>query len=818
MNVLWQDIRYGIRMLAKKPGFTLIAVLTLTLGIGANTALFSVVNGVLLNPLPFPNPDQLVVLYESKVHFDNGAISYPNFIDWQKDNRSFASMAGFRSAEISLTGSGESERVTAEMLSADFFGILGVKPRMGRTFTADEDRLGASPVALISEGFWRRKFGSAPDMVGRTILLDGTGYSVIGIVPASFHLGVANFHNSDVYVPLGQWNFDLFRDRDTVFGMDAIGRLKPGVTLEQARADMNGVASRLGAAYPKADKGIGAALVPLKQNIVREVKPLLVLLLGAVAFMLLIACANVANLLLARSTGRTREFAIRAAMGASRSRIIGQLLTESILLAVAGGALGLMLATWGVQGALKLALSLHPEGIPRAEEIGIDWRVLRFTIAITFLVGILFGLAPALKTGKADLRETLSEGARGATAARSGTQRVLVAIELAMAVILLVGAGLMIRSLTRLWSVNPGFNPENVATFYLSLAPSMQRSSPDAIRADFHQVAETIAAVPGVESVALENGALPMHGDAEDPFWMEGRPKPGSDNDKPWALWYEVEPNYLTVMGIPLLRGRFFSEADNTHSPRIAVIDETFAAKYFPNEDPIGKRIVDDYVGPTEVVGIVGHVKQWGLDDKVAIHAQMYFPFAQIRDNAMQNIAKGVAVVVRSHGAPAGTIGSIRTAIAQMNGEQVISDVITMNEIISTSLADRRFLMILLIVFAAVALLLASMGIYGVLSYLVGQRVPEMGIRVAFGAQQSDILRLILGEGMRMVMIGVATGLIGALGLMRLMAKLLYGVSASDPATFASVAIVLTGVAIAACYAPARRAMRVEPMVALRHE
>jgi predicted permease len=818
MNVLWQDIRYGIRMLAKKPGFTLVAVLTLTLGIGANTAMFSVVNGVLLNPLPFPHPDQLVVLYESKVHFENGAISYPNFLDWQKDNRSFESMAGFRSAEVSITGSGESERVTAQMLSADFFGILGVKPLMGRTFTPDEDRLGASPVALISEGFWHRKFGSVPDMVGRTILLDGTGYSVIGIVPASFHLGVANFRNSDVYLPLGQWNFGLFRDRATVFGMDALGRLKTGVTLEHARADMNGIASQLGAAYPQADKGIGATLVPLKQDIVREVKPLLVLLLGAVGFVLLIACANVANLLLARSMGRTREFAIRAAMGASSSRIIGQLLTEGILLAIAGAALGLTLASWGVQGALKLALTLHPEGIPRAEEIGIDWRVLSFTIAITFLVGILFGLAPAWKTKKADLRETLSEGARGATAARSGTQRVLVATELAMAVILLVGAGLMIRSLTRLWSVNPGFNPENVVTFYLSLAPSMQRSNPDTIRADFNQVVETIAAVPGVESVALLNGSLPMHGDSEDPFWIEGQPKPGSDNDKPWALWYEVDPNYLKVMGIPLLRGRFFSESDNTHSPHVAVIDEAFAAKYFPNQDPIGKRIVDDYVGPTEVVGIVGHVKHWGLDDKIAIHAQMYFPFAQVRDNAMPNVAKGVAVVVCSQGAPARTIASIRAGVTQLNGEQVISDALTMNEVISTSLADRRFLMILLIVFAVAALLLASVGIYGVLSYLVGQRIPEMGIRMAFGAQQSDILRLILGEGMRMVIIGLATGLMGALGLTSLMAKLLYGVSASDPATFASVAAVLTAVAVAACYAPARRAMGVEPMVALRHE
>jgi predicted permease len=820
LQTFWQDLRYGARVLTKNPGFSFVAILTLTLGIGANTAMFSVVNGVLLNPLPFPEPERVVVLYENKVHFEHGAISYPNFLDWQNDNRSFAEMAAFRPTNFSMTGAGDPERVNAEMISAEFFPILGVQPLSGRMFTSDEDGLGAAPVALISEGFWRRKFGSAPDILSRAIILDGTSYAVIGIVPASFHLTMFNFFLSpDVYVPIGQWTFDLFRDRATVFGMDAIGRLKPGATLAQARADMEGVTRRLAEAYPKANEGIGASLVPLKKNMVGDLQPLLLLLLGAVGFVLLIACVNVASLLLARATGRAREFGIRSALGASRARLIRQLLTESILLAAAGGLLGVLLASVGVQAGVKLALRLHPLGVARAEEIGIDARVLAFTAVLALVAGILFGLAPAFKTRHRNLQETLKEGVRGTTAARSRAQRLFVVSELAMALILLVGAGLMIRSLVSLWNVNPGFNPNNVVTFYLSLAPSMDKAGPDKIRAAFRQVSDTISSVPGVESVALMEGSLPMQGDSEDPFWIEGKPKPVADNDKPWALWYEVDPNYLKAMGIPLRRGRFFTDTDNSRAPRVAVIDETFAATYFPNEDPIGKRIVDDYVGPTEVVGIVGHVKHWGLDDKVALHAQMYFPFAQIRDKAMPNLARSVAVVVRARGGSAGDVmSSIRAAVTQMDRQQVIFAVYTMDETISASLADRRFLMILLMVFAALALLLASVGIYGVLSYLVGQRIPEIGIRLALGAQRDDVLRLILGEGMRMAFLGVAIGLAGALVLSRLLANLLFGISAADPVTFAGVVILLTTIAIAACYIPARRAMRVDPIVALRYE
>jgi predicted permease len=818
LEVLLQDLRFGARTLCKNPGFTGVAVLTLALGIGANTSLFSVVNAVILKPLPFPNPNQLVTLYESKVHFENGAISYPNFLDWQRDNRTFASMAAFAPTSFSLTGAGAADQISVERISAEFFSTLGVKPMAGRDFTPEEDRLGASPVALVGEPFWREKFGSAPDIVGRTITLDGASYLVIGIIPRSFMLQFWNFRASDVYVPIGQWNFDLFRTRNTVFGMNAIGRLKPGVTLAQARTDMDGVTRRLSAEYPEADKGIGASVIPLKARIVKDVESLLFLLMGSVGFVLLIACVNVANLFLARSTGRAREFAIRSALGAGRMRIVRQLLTESVLLALAGGALGLALAIWGVRAGVNLAVGVLPEGLPRADEIGIDARVLLFCLGVSLTVGSLFGLAPALKTGDPDLRETLSKAGRGTSPSRSTAQNVLVVSELAMALILLAGAGLMIRSLGRLWSVNPGFNTKNTATFYLGLAPSVAKTGPEEIRMVLQQVTDRIASVPGVESVALLEGSLPMQGDSEDPFWIEGRPKPLSDNDKPWALWYEVDPNYLNAMGIPLLRGRFFTREDSRHSRQVAVIDETFAAQYFPNEDPLGKVIVDDYKGPTEVVGVVGHAKHWGLDDKNALHAQMYFPFAQIRDKAMPMIAKGVAVILRSRNAPGAAFGSIRAAIAEMSTEHVIFRFSTMEETISATLIGRRTFMILLVSFAVLALLLATVGIYGVLSYLVTRQTHEIGIRLALGAQRGDVLRLILGEGMRTAAIGVAIGLAGAFALTRLMSGLLYGITPSDPATFVVVALLLIGVAAAACYVPARRATSVDPIVALRYE
>ncbi len=822
MGTLLQDVRYSVRMLMKSPGFTAVAILTLALGIGANTALFSVVNGVLLNPLPYPQPDQLVTLHESKPNFETGSISYPNFLDWQKDNHTLSSMAVSRSVSFNLTGLGDAEEVNAQFVTSDFFPILGVKPVTGRTFVRSDDQIGAAPVALISGGFWKRKFGSTPDVVGKSLTLDGRGYTIVGVISSDFDLVLGSFSPSEVYVPVVQWSNNLLFNRGAGLGFHGIGRLKPGVSIEQARADMTEVTHNLAVAYPETDKGVGASLIPLKQRMVGQVQPILLVLLGAVGFVLLIACVNVGNLLMARSTGRTREFAIRAALGAGQGRLIRQLLTESILLALAGGGLGLVFANW----ATHAALGALPITLPRSGEIGLDNRVLLFTASISLLAGILFGLAPALKrSSRTNLQETLREGGRGAVGARHRAHGVFVIVEMAMALVLLVGAGLMLRSLVQLWNVDPGFNARNVLTFGFSLSPSMLKASPTAIRAAFREVDATLASTPGVQSASMSWGAFPMVGDDEWLFWLEGQPKPKSQNEWNWAIDFVVDPDYLKVMGTPLRSGRFFTAQDDEHSPLVVVVDDVLARQYFPNENPVGKRLFLNGGGPdgdrqAEIVGVVGHVKQWGLDadDKERLQAQLYFPFMQLPDSVMVLAPASALGVVRTQGLAPGITDSIRHSVQQVNSQQVVYGVQTMDEVIAASTASRRFSAILLGCFAAVALLLSSIGIYGVISYLIGQRTHEIGVRMALGAQQKDILRLVLGEGFKMVLIGVAIGLAAALGLTRLMASLLYGVSATDPLTFSCVAVLLVLVALAACYVPARRAMRVDPIVALRYE
>jgi predicted permease len=815
MEAFWKDVKFGVRMLMRSPGFTVTAILTLALGIGANTALFSVVNGVLLNHLPFPRANELVTLYENKPHFQYGSISYPNFLDWQRNKRTFQLIAAYRPDDFTVAGAGNPERVRGVMVSADFFPTLGVQPMLGRGFSSEEDRLGGKPVVLISAGYWKRNYGLARDITGKPLTLNGKDYEIVGVMPASFHLDIQNFRTSDLYVPLGQWNDVIFRQRNVAMGMDGIARLKPGVTLEQARADMDSVTRNLAADYPEADAGVGATVVPLKEKMVGEIRPYLLVLLAAVFFVLLIACVNVANLMLARSNGRAREFAIRTALGASQTRVIRQLLTESLLLSLCGGAFGLILAAWGTQAAL----SLLPESLPRAEEVGLDGRVLMFTLVVSVLAGVLFGLAPALRTARPNVQETLKEGGRGASAARQSAQNVFVVLELAMALVLLVGAGLMIRSLARLWSVNPGFNPKNVLYFNVALQPSLNQATPDAIRSDLRRLHDTLATIPGVEQISLQRGGLPMWGDSEDPVWIEGQPKPARDTDMASALWYEVEPDYLKVMGIPLERGRFFTAQDNEYSPLVTVIDESFAEKYFPHEDPIGKSIVDEFVGkPAEIIGVVGHVKQWGLDDRINLHAQFYIPFTQIPDRFMSRAADSTGVLFRTQGEPLALVAAVRKRVSDMNSEDVVFETHSYEEIVSRSLAARWFSMVLLGIFAALALVLSSIGIYGVISYVVGQRTHEIGIRIALGAQRKDVLALVLGEGTKTALLGVGIGLIAALGLTRLMVSVLYGVSATDPLTFVAVAGVLAAVALVACYIPAHRAMHVDPIVALRYE
>jgi predicted permease len=817
METLLQDLRYGFRMLAKNPLFTAVAVVTLALGIGVNTALFSIINGVLLSPLPFPEPDKLVTLHENKPNFEGGSVSYPNFRDWQKDNDTFSAMAVARIYAFSLVGIGEAEQVPGEFISSDFFPVLGVKPVIGRNFAQNEDQIGAGPVALISAGLWQRKFSSAPDVLGKSIMLDAKDYTIVGVIPADFHLLIPGFREADVYVPIVHWSNPLLLRRGAGLGIHGIGRLKPGVTIEQARADMAGVTRNLAEAFPDVDKGITAKVTPLKQQMIGDVKPFLLVLLAAVSFVLLIACVNVANLMLARSTGRAREFAVRAALGATQGRVLRQLLTESIVLAIVGGACGLLLAAWGT----RAALGVLPAALPRAEQVGLDFHVLIFTAGMSLLAGILFGLAPALKTSRPDLHETLKQGGRGASGTRHRTQDVFVVVEMALAVVLLVGAGLTVRSLTKLWSVDPGFNPHNVLTFGLSLPPAMMGAQPDAIRAAFRDFDDKLSSVHGVQAVSQTWGAIPLSGDDEQLFWLEGQPKPSNENDMNWAIDYMVEPDYLKVMGIPLLRGRFFTSQDNEHAPLVVVVDDIFAQKYFPNQNPLGKRIHLNLLPQTaEIVGVVGHVKQWGLDtdDQQSLRSDLYIPCMQMPNDFIAMTPSGSAVVVRADDASSGLLESIRQVSVKMSNQQVIFGAQTMDSLISDSMASRRFSMILLVVFASLALLLAGVGIYGVISYVVSQRGHEIGIRMALGARPGDILRLILSRGGKLAGLGVALGLAAALGLTRLMARLLYGVSATDPLTFAGVAVLLTLVALAACFVPARRAAKVDPMVALRYE
>jgi len=812
---LLQDLRYGLRMLAKSPGFTVIAILTLALGIGANTALFSVVNGVLLKPLPYPQPERLVWLAESKPNFATGSISFPNFRDWQKDNHTFSAMAVYRSYNFNILGLGDAEQVRARFITSDFFSLLGIHPVIGRTFAPGEDDIGRSPIVMISEGLWKRKFNSSSDVLGRNINLDGTGYAIVGVTPASFDFS-GLFPDVDIYAPLGQWTNPLLPNRGAGLGVHGVGRLKPDVTIEQARADMDRISSNLAAAYPDTNKGIAAALRPLKQTMVGEVRLLLLVLLAACGFVLLIACVNVANLMLARAATRTREFAIRAALGAGQARLVRQLLTESILLAFAAGALGLLLAAWGT----RAALGFLAQGLPRASEVHLDARALLFTVVISLGCGVFFGLVPAWK-GRRNLLDTLKEGGRGESGARHRAQGLLVIVEMAMALVLLIPAGLMVRSLTALWNVNPGFDSHNVLTFGVALPPSMRNASAAEIRAALRNVHGQLAAVPGVKSVSLSWAAVPLSSDDEDLFWIEGKPKPETDDEKSWSLSYVVEEDYLQLMGIPFQRGRFFTAQDNENASHVVVVDDVFAKQYFPDTDPIGQHIfLDNKGGRAEIIGIVSHVKQWGLDsdDKETLRAELYFPYMQLPDQAIQLSGNGTGVMVR-YDPRAGTIGdSLGAAIKGISAEHVMSKTQTMDEIISDSLASQRFSMAVFGIFAALALALASVGIYGVISYLVQQRTQEIGVRVALGAKRSDVLRLILGQGMKMAGAGVILGLMAAFGLTRLMASLLYGVSATDPVTFVAVALLLAGVAMAACYIPARRAMRVDPMVALRYE
>ncbi|HEX4006256.1 MAG TPA: ABC transporter permease [Acidobacteriaceae bacterium] len=813
MNALLQDLRFALRTLAKSPAFTLIAILTLALGIGANTALFSVVNGVLLNPLAYPHAAQLVAIDASNAGLDRAPISYPNFLDWERETHTVSSMGMYRGQDYNFTGRGQAERLSGYMISSGFLPTLGVSPVLGRSFSRDDDRAGAGPVAILSGGFWKRRFGASPAILNQPIELNGVAYTVIGVLPPGF-LFYGN--DRDVYTPIGQWTDPSFLDRRIDMSAHAVARLRPGVTLAQAQADMDAIARDLAVTYPEADKSVGIVLTGMKQDIVGNVQPFLLVLLAAVGFLLLIACANVASLLLARSLRRSGEFALRAALGASRTRIVRQLLTESLLLAGCGGLLGLLFALLGS----KAAIAALPAALPRSSDIHLDGRVLLFTLAVSLLAGIVFGLAPALTTSRINLQDFIRQTGRGSSGARPRLQGLLVAGEVALALVLLTGAGLMLRSLAALWRVDPGYTPAHAVTFDLSM-PSSATATSAQTRARLRQFDAAMRAIPGVQAVSVTLGSRPMIHDSDLPFWIEGQPKPANDNDMHQAMFYLAESGFAPAMGITIERGRFITPQDNENAPNVIVIDDVFARTYFPNQNPIGQHIhLALFNVEPEIIGVVGHVKQWGpgIDPKSAIEAQFYYPFMQLPEKLMPLAADAVAVVLRTQGDPAAIMDPVRRAVAAIDPGEVVYAVETMNEVIVNSFAARRLSMILLAVFAALALALACVGIYGVISCLVGQRTREIGVRMALGAPRTHVLRLILGQGARMALLGVALGIVSALALTRLMSSQLFGVTPHDPLTFAAVAFMLLAVALMACALPALRATRVDPIVALRGE
>jgi putative ABC transport system permease protein len=808
MESLLNDVRYGARMLLKKPAFTAIAVLALALGIGANSAIFSVVNSVLLQPLPYEEPDRLVILWEKVPQMDT-SVAYLNFVDWREQNQVFESISAFRRDSFNLTGSGEPERLQGRMVSASFFGTLGVRPAHGRDFTADEDRPGADRTVILSHELWQRRFGVEEDILGRQLTLNEQAYTVIGVTPQDFDFGA----RVDMFVPIGLWA-DNYKQRGEHPGLYVIARMKPGVTEEQARADMNAVMGRLEELYPDTNKERRIHLEPYYENVVGEIRPSLLVLLGAVGFVLLIACANVANLLLARAALRQKEIAIRTALGAGRSRLIRQLLTESVMLALLGGVAGLILAYWGID----ILVSFRPDNLPRIDEITIDGRVVAFTFGVSLLTGILFGLAPAIHASKTDLNETLKEsGGRGN--AGTGLHRFrngLVIVEVALALVLLIGAGLLIKSFARLQEIRPGFEPRSLLTMMLSL-PSKKytgRKSSDF----FNQLQEKVESVPGVERAAFSNG-LPFAGAIENSFQVVGRPK--SEQEMGYmGVMYLTSPEYIETLKIPLLRGRFFTKQDTASSPGVTVIDEELARSVFPNEDPLGKHIAMGHgLKNFEIIGIVGSVKHYGFEGRVPVQAQFYIPFDQVPEQFMAGLAGRMSLTVRTSSSdPLSLANSIRDQVFAMDKDQPVFGVQTMELLLERSLATRRFSMLLLTAFALVALVLSAVGIYGVMSYSVNQRTREIGIRMAMGARGTDVLKLVVGHGMMLTGAGLAAGLASAFGLTRLMASLLFGVTATDPLTYAGISALLALVALLACYIPARRATKVDPMIALRYE
>jgi len=809
-EALWADVRYGLRMFRRSPGFTAVAVLTLALGIGANTAIFSVVQGVLFSPLPYDQPDRLVIVWQANAKQPHLSISLPDFEDWRRQSTAFQQLAALRWYHFNLTSPGTAEHVTGFQISSGFLHMLGVQLSLGREFTPQEDQPGGAPVAIINDRLWKTRFSADPRTLGKSLTLDGVSYTIVGILPPQFRF----VQDRDVYIPLAQGD-PMFNDRRFP-GVICVGRLKADASISQAQSEMNSIQANLNQLYPVTDHGVGTNVEPLKPALVGYIAGTLLLILGAVAVVLLIACANVANLLLARSAARTREFAVRSALGASQARIVRQLVTESVLLALAGGILGLAIA----KGALKSVLSMLAGSLPRSEGIGLNGSVLLFALAVSILVGILFGLAPAFKTLTFDLHAALKKGSRGSTNTHHRTQNALVIGQMALTIVLLTGAGLLFRTIRDLWAVNPGFEAQNVITFKVGLTSSVV-STPSAMRVAYRQLLERIRSVPGVESADITN-LVPLDQLSNPaPFWV-GRHATTAVAEAPRLLLYWTGPDYLKTMKIPVLQGRFFTAEDTDNSERTTVIDSVLAHTYFPNQNPIGQSITVNIWGDARIIGVVAHVRHDGLGNPADfIQPQAYAPLEQLPEQAKRAFYGDLVTVVRTPLDPATVMPAIKAAVYGAGNDQPVYDIHTMPEIVLESLASQRFPMVLLGIFAGLALLLASVGIYGVISYAMTQRVNEIGIRMALGAKKASVFRMVLGQGLRLAVIGVMIGTVAALILGRMLSNfshLLYGVGAGDPLTFVTVSLMLISVALAACYLPARRAMRTDPMVALRHE
>ncbi len=807
METLLQDIRFGARMLRRSPGFTAVAIIALALGIGGNTAIFSVVNAVLLRPLPYEAPDKIMRVFATPPErgLDQTSVSFQRATIISEQSRLFEHAGSYTFDTANLTGIDEPRQLTAIRMSAGVLDVLKSKPAAGRNFLAEEDKPGGAPVAILSHHLWEKQFASAPDMVGRTITLDGGSYTIVGVMGPDF-----GFPTRQIDVWLPRVFEPSFLNHDAVERgagyLNVVGRLKPGVTRQQAQSEMESIAeSNRVPDHP--DSGFGVAVVPLPESATQGVRPTLFILLGAVGFVLLIACANVANLLLAKAAGRHKEIAVRAALGASRARLIRQFLTESVLLALMAGALGALLASWGVD----LLVSAATGNIPRAAEISVDGSVLGFTGLIALLTGVIFGLAPAVQLSKADLNDALKDTSRGSTGGlrRTRIRGVLVVGEVALSVILLIGAGLLIRSFVLLQRVDSGFNPDRLLVAGISLPTS--RYAEASQRSVFYtRLCQELAAVPGVVSAGATQ-SLPLSGaDARTPIAIDGRAVPPIA-ERPIVSLGIVSPDYFRAMGIRLLQGRFFAEQDNATAPLAVIINQSFARRFFPGENPVGQRVLMGLAQPQarEIVGVVGDVRQIGLDTTPA--EGLYLSSNQRPQLAM-------SVVVRTEGAPLSVSSAARARVLAIDKDQPVASLQTMEEVVASSVSNQRFTSRLLGAFAAVALLLAAIGIYSVMAYTVSQRTGEIGLRMALGAQTRDVLGLVVGQGMAMTGIGVALGLGGAFGLTRVMSSLLFSVSATDPMTFVVVPILLTGVALGACLVPARRATKVDPMVALRYE